>query len=115
MLKSEIMHVDGVETVSEDLDEQQLNKRVEYDSTTTQYYDNVRPLLLYRWLRQRGAHLGMSMTLLRLHCLPSLRITVGHSVCQIVGRCFGLLTGTRSAAVAGRIPLADVAARRIHT
>ena len=79
-----------------------------------QYYDNLRPLLIYRCLRQYGVQQGLCSTLLRLHCLPSLCIAVGHSQCEIVGRCFGVLTGTRSAAVMGRIPLADVAMRRMH-
>ena len=80
-----------------------------------QYYDNLRPLLLARWLRQTSVDLGLCMTLLRMHTLPTLEISVGQATSRISGRCFGVLTGTRSAAVGGRVPLLDVAAARLRT
>lgn len=80
-----------------------------------QYYDNLRPLLLFRWLKRRQFDLPTCCLLLRLHCLPTLQVKVGQASCDISGRCFGVLTGTRTAAELGRIPLLDVAEQRMHT
>ena len=79
-----------------------------------QYYDNLRPIHVLRWLRRNEVNLPLRMTFLRLHCLPLIRIAVGQSECSIRRRCSGVLTGTRSAAEAGRIPLLDIACR-LHT
>ena len=80
-----------------------------------QYYDNLRPLLIFRWLRRNNVDLGTCTSFLRLHCLPHVHLAVGSTDCCISGRSIGVLTGSRSAAAAGRIPLLDVAQRRLHT
>jgi len=80
-----------------------------------QYYDNLRPLLLYRWLRKRAVDPRLCLTFLRLHCLPSIQVAVGQAACTIAARSCGVLTGSRSATIAGRVPLLDVAEKRLAT
>ena len=80
-----------------------------------QYYDNIRPLRAHRWMLRNGATLGLSLTFLRFHCVTQLRISVMESIVEFATRSVGVLTGTRSAAAVGRIPLLDIAAARTKT
>ena len=75
-----------------------------------QFYDHIRPLHFFEWLQ-----LHACLSWLRLQCLPIVAIRVGDIEVQIAGRCIGLLTGTRGAVAAGRIPTLDIAQRTLHT
>ena len=70
---------------------------------------------MFRWMQRNGVDRGLCASILRMHCLPALHISVGQSECCITGRCVGVLTGTRSAAVVGRIPLLDLAKCRMES
>ena len=80
-----------------------------------QFYDNLRPWLVYKWMQGREAYKRILLTFLRLNCLPQRILGVGSTSCSISSRCFGVLTGAKSAVVAGRISLVDTAIKRIHT
>lgn len=51
---------------------------------------------------------------MRVQTLPPVHLTVGNEVCRFLRRTRGTLTGTRTAVVAGRVPLLDVAKERQH-
>ena len=78
------------------------------------FYDNVQPLLVFEWLNRHGADGGTAACFLRLHCLPPIEMSVRETVVVIGRRSRGVLTGTRSAGIAGRIPLLDVSSQRSH-
>ena len=79
-----------------------------------QFYDFLQPMKLAKWVCARGLDWATCLTFLRLHCLLSISLSVGQSDCHISGRSCGVMTGTRSAVVAGRIPLIDAAVHRMH-
>ena len=79
-----------------------------------QFYDHIQPLKVAKWLSDNGLPWAESLTFLRLHSLPSIRLSVGQSFSKINDRTCGVLTGSRSAVAAGRVPVLDVALRRVH-
>ena len=72
------------------------------------FYDNLRPLLLYRWMVQNGYTRELASTFVRLHLCPQVSIRVGEQHAIFKARCSGTLTGSRSAGAGGRLPLFDV-------
>ena len=72
-------------------------------------YDHIRPIRVFRWCQRQGIDSALSSAFLRLHSCTNLDINVGDAAFFIQRRCIGVLTGTRIAAVAGRIPILDVA------
>ena len=76
------------------------------------YFDNLDPLRISRWLLRRGFPPALAAGLLRLHCLPSIELTVGSAIASIKSRTCGFFTGTRTAGTAARIPLLDAAHER---
>ena len=73
-----------------------------------QYFDNLCPIKMHQWITAHLQRPDLGALLLRLHTLPSLRLSVGSSSCEIRARTSGFFTGTRPAGVAARIPLLDV-------
>ena len=83
-------------------------------SDVKQFYDHVRPLQIYRWCLENGCSRGTCMGFLRLHTCTALTVNVGQAEFTIRRWSAGVLTGTRSAAAAGRIPILDAARHRVH-
>ena len=71
------------------------------------YYDSLSPLLVARWLIQRGVPEVLCIAFLRVHVLPQIRITFDKEQFFLKTRTCGLLTGTRTANVAAKIPVGD--------
>ena len=74
-----------------------------------QFYDHLCPIQLFHWIRRQQHYSNLAAALLRLHTLPLLELSVGSCSHRIDARTLGVFTGTRSAGVAARIPLLDVA------
>ena len=60
-----------------------------------------------------SSQVDVSVTLLCLHCLPNVSLQIGQQKVFIPRKNRGMLTGSSSAAAAGRIPPADVALQRV--
>ena len=71
------------------------------------YYDSLSPFLICTWLISRGAPVAVAAAFLRLHVVPAVRIKFDIVQFQLRERTRGLLTGTRSANIASRIPIGD--------
>ena len=71
------------------------------------YYDSLSPLLIARWLQNRGVPEVICGALMRLHVLPRINVRFGKCVFLLRQRACGVLTGTRTANVVARIPIAD--------
>ena len=82
-------------------------------SDVKQFYDFIRPLDIFRWFVQKGGFIGAAYTFLRLHSVVQVALHAGSAIARIEGRCVGVLTGTRSAGTAGRIPILDCAMARL--
>ena len=78
------------------------------------YYDNVSPLKVYQWLVAKGFDKALAAMFLRLHTQPSVILKVSSCDITLSSRTKGVFTGSRSAVQAGRIPILDVTARRLH-
>ena len=74
-----------------------------------QYYDHLDALKIASWVGDNLSDAGLATAILRLHLLPTTVVSVGSSTCSIKNRTSGMLTGSRSAGAAGRIPLMDAA------
>ena len=74
-----------------------------------QYYDHLDPLKIWNWITHNLSEPGLATAILRLHVLPTAVISVGTAESWIQSRTSGMLTGSRSAGSAGRIPLMDAA------
>ena len=72
------------------------------------YYDSLSPLRIVQWLLDRGVPEVICMTFLRIHIVPRIRICFDRETFFLPARACGLLTGTRTANVAARIPVGDV-------
>ena len=72
------------------------------------YYDLLSPLFLYRWLCSRGVPAILATAFLRIHILPAIRVRFDAVDFIMPLRTRGVLTGTRTANVAARIPVGDV-------
>ena len=84
------------------------------------YYDNLCPLRIAAWLVSRFSAyipeaMGIASTFLMLHALPQITLSIGSATAPPLRRTRGVLTGSRSAAAAGRIPPFDVASERSAT
>ena len=79
------------------------------------YFDHLDPLRIVRWLLRQRFPAHLAATLLRLHCLPQITLSLSHA-CEPVlirYRTSGFFTGTRTAGTASRIPLLDAASFRL--
>ena len=74
----------------------------------TKFFDRLRISLLLRSLHGIGVHGSLLGGLLRFHLDTSIHLTTGSLDLEISGKHFGVLTGTRSANLLGRIPLEDI-------
>ena len=74
------------------------------------FYDSLSPLLIARWLLDRGVPDILCGAFLRIHVIPRIRVQLDKTVFFLRARACGLLTGTRTANVAARIPIADACA-----
>ena len=68
------------------------------------FYDSLGPVLVYNWLVEQGADMGLAIGFLRVQALPSVSLTVGTEICHFKGRTRGTLRGTRTAVAAERVP-----------
>ena len=82
-------------------------------SDIRQFYDHIRPLKVHRWCQKQSVDPALCFAFVRLHTCTHLSIGIGDAAFQVNRRCIGVLIGTRSAAVAGRIPILDVAKLRL--
>ena len=78
------------------------------------FYDFVSPLRIANWLVRNFIDetpdaADIAASFLIFHGMPGSRLQIGDKTCTIGRRSSGMLTGTRSAAIAGRIPLFDAA------
>lgn len=83
-------------------------------SDIKQYYGHLSALKIGRWLARRPGCSGLASTFVRIHSSPQIWLRVGSGTATFSKRCIGVYTASRSAAAAGRIPLLDVAAARVH-
>ena len=80
-----------------------------------QYFDNLDPLKVVRYLFEHGFDQNKLKALLHLHCLPSLEVAVSKSHHFTVPiKSTGFWTGTRTAVRASRLPLIDAVSTVIH-
>ena len=77
------------------------------------YDDNLSVLRIARWCENTLNCSEVVSTLVAVHSLPSIRLNVGGEYASFSGRTIGIITGSRSAAAAGRLQFLDVAARRL--
>jgi len=78
------------------------------------FYDSVLMLRVHRYLVHRGFNARLAACLLRLHVCPAVIITFAKCQVEIINRTIGVLTGTRTAGLLGRIPVEDVIQKRHH-
>ena len=80
------------------------------------YFDHLDPLRIVHWLLKTSFPKSLAATLLRLHCLPMVEMSIGTGAVVVPLKCRtnGFFTGTRTAGTASRIPLLDVAHSRME-
>ena len=78
------------------------------------FYDSILMLRIHRYLLHRGCDFRLAACLLRLHMCPAVLITFANCEVGIGSRTVGVLTGTRTAGLLGRIPVEDVIQKRHH-
>jgi len=78
------------------------------------FYDSIWMLRIHRYLVHRGFDVRLSACLLRLHVCPAVIITFARCEVAIGNRTIGVLTGTRTAGLLGRIPVEDTIQKRHH-
>jgi len=72
-----------------------------------QYYDNIKPLRVAGYLAKLDIHPSIVYALLRVQCLPAIRLNLLNRSVYLKNRTIGAITGTRGAGLLGRIPVAD--------
>ncbi len=79
------------------------------------YYDQLNCMKIARWFVQQGGAIFWASAFIRIQALPKVCLTTGGSSCiTIHHRGLGTLTGSRSVAAAGRIPVESVACSLSH-
>ena len=76
------------------------------------YYDSLSPLLIAQWLIARGVPRSLAIAFLGMYVGPRIRVRFDNFIFLLQPRGCGVLTGTRSANIVGRNPVADAAARQ---
>ena len=77
------------------------------DSDIAQFYDNLCPILLTRWLGKNGYEPEYIGAIIRLITLPTTSLRTGGCVVPLRPRTRGVFTGSRLANALGRIPVLD--------
>ena len=72
------------------------------------FYDEVDPLLIYRWLVAAGCPIGDAVLMLKMQCLPTISLDVASFWHHMPLRGGSLITGTNIAVAVAPIPIVDM-------
>ena len=78
------------------------------------YYDSIPVVRIYHYWAGNQCNKAHAACLLRLHCCTPIDLSFRAGSTTITSRTVGVLTGTRTAGLLGRIPVEDVIKQRHH-
>ena len=78
------------------------------------YYDSIPTLRIFIFLAKASNNPAAAACLLRLHMCPIVALCFSNVCVNVTGRSIGVLTGTRTAGLVGRVPVEDIIHKRHH-